>query len=78
MVPVARVHHANMSVSCTPPYNPLLYILQAKSNFTLFSAEYIYTLSEFKQMEHCNEFPTLALTQLTKNDLFNSTFFRVT
>ena len=29
-------------------------ILKAKSNFTLFIFEYISTLSDFKQMEHCN------------------------
>ena len=31
-----------------------LYILKAKSNFTLFIFEYIYTCSDFKQMEHCH------------------------
>ena len=30
------------------------YILKAKSNFTLFSTEYIYTRSDFKQMEFCD------------------------
>ena len=29
-------------------------ILKAKSNFTLFFFEYIYTRSDFKQMEHCH------------------------
>ena len=29
-------------------------ILKAKSNFTLFIFEYIYTRSDFKQMEHCH------------------------
>ena len=29
-------------------------ILKAKSNFTLLIFEYIYTRSDFKQMEHCN------------------------
>ena len=30
------------------------YILKAKSNFTLFIFKYIYTRSDFKQMEHCH------------------------
>ena len=30
------------------------YILKAKSNFTLFIFEYIYTRSDSKQMEHCH------------------------
>ena len=29
-------------------------ILKAKSNFTLFIFEYIYTRSDFKQMEYCH------------------------
>ena len=28
--------------------------LKAKSNFTLFNTEYIYTRSAFKRMEHCH------------------------
>ena len=30
------------------------YILKAKSNFTLFSIEYIFTRSDFKQKEFCH------------------------
>ena len=37
-------------------------ILKAKSNFTFFSSEYIYSHSDFKQIKYCNEFPTHALT----------------
>ena len=32
----------------------VVYILKAKSNFTLFTFEYIYTRFDFKQMEHCH------------------------
>ena len=31
-----------------------VYILKVKSNFTLFSSEYINTRSDLKQMEHCH------------------------
>ena len=43
------------------------YILKTKSNFTLFSTEYIYTHSDFKQIKYCNEFPILSQTQFVKN-----------
>ena len=39
-----------------------LNILKAKSNFTLFSSEYIYSHSDFKKIKYCNEFPTHTLT----------------
>ena len=36
-------------------------ILKAKSKFALFNTEYINTCSDFKPIEYCSEFPTLAL-----------------
>ena len=39
-------------------YDYYCYILNAKSNLTPFSTEYIYTHSDFKQIEYCYEFLT--------------------
>ena len=45
------------------------HILKTKSNFTLPTTEYIFTVFDFTQIEYCNELLVPALTQSTKNNL---------
>ena len=52
-------------------------ILKTKSNFTLSTTEYIFTVFDFNQIKYCNELLVPALTQFTKNNLGKLFFFRV-
>ena len=44
----------------------ILNILKTKSNFTLSTTEYIFTVFDFDQIKYCNELLVPALTQFTK------------
>ena len=59
-------------------YHAIAYnILKAKSNFTLWTIEYIFTVFEFNQIKYCNELLVPTLTYFTKNNLGKLIFFRV-
>ena len=49
--------------------NDKQYILKTKSNFTLWTTEYIFTVFDFNQIEYCNVLLVPALTYFTKNNL---------
>ena len=40
----------------------IVYILKAKSNFTIWTIEYIFTAFEFNQIKYCNELLVPALS----------------
>ena len=42
-------------------HHPDKYILKAKSNFTLWTTEYIFTVFYFNQIKYCNELLVPAL-----------------
>ena len=52
-------------------------ILKAKSNCTLWTIEYIFTVFEFNQIKYCNELLVPALSLFTKNNLGKLIFFQV-
>ena len=53
------VDDSKLTKSVTGKVYLVLYILKAKSNFTLFSSEYINTRSDLKQMAFCRYFQHL-------------------
>ena len=66
-----------ISIKITVILLQIVYILKAKSNFTLWTIEYIFTVFELNQIKYCNELLVPALTLFTKNNLGELIFFRV-